>query len=336
MRGAHRYNSGLRPFQPLFANPHLATIASNFWPRFRELEGIPFTEHRIQTERDAAIRVIEQSPGGKPAGDLVLVHGLEGSSDGGYMRSMAWNALQAGFRVHRVNIRGCGGTEGWCSTLYHAGLTSDLHYYLQQLNRPVTLVGYSLGGNVVLKLAAELGQSRNLESVVAVSTPIDLAECVRAIGRPVNYLYQKRFVDRMKERLIERRRCQPAAFDPIFRGTDVSAIRTIFDFDDRITAPHFGFGNAPNYYATQSSLNFLPSIAVPTLLLTAQDDPMVPFSVYSAPAIEQNSNITLIAPRHGGHVAFLSREKPRFWADETILGWLANTRNKSKSVSVSA
>ena len=104
--------------------------------------------------------MVEQRPAGECRGELVLVHGLEGSSEGGYMRSMAWNALRAGYAVHRVNIRGCGGTEGWCPTLYHAGLTGDVRAYLESLRGrgPVTLVGYSLGGNVSLKLAGELGE----------------------------------------------------------------------------------------------------------------------------------------------------------------------------------
>lgn len=284
-------------------------------------------EHRFPTEPGTAVRVVEQNPPGPAKGTFVLVHGLEGSSEGGYMRSMAWNVLRQGYAVHRFNIRGCGGTEGWCSTLYHAGLTADLHAYLTSLRGrgPVTLVGYSLGGNVSLKLAGELGDAAPelLHSVAAVSTPIDLAACVVALGRRSNFLYEDRFVRRMRERLAERRRLQPEAFDPIFARTDVSAVRTVFEFDDRITAPHFGFGNAPNYYKTQSSQNFLAAIRVPTLLLTAQDDPLVPFSVYSHPAIAENPRIELLAPSHGGHVAFLARETPRFWADEAILDWRA-------------
>ena len=303
----------------------MATIASNFWPRFKELESVAAVEHRFETVPGVAIRVVEQRPAGTSKGSFVLVHGLEGSSEGGYMQSMAWSVLQAGYAVHRVNIRGCGGTEGWCPTLYHAGLTDDLRCYLGSLRGqgPVTLVGYSLGGNASLKLAGELRESgpEYLHSVVGVSTPLDLLECVKALGKRANYLYQNRFITRMRDRLAERRRLQPEAFGPIFAETDVSAIRTVYDFDDRITAPHFGFGNAPNYYRTQSSQNFLAGIRVPALLLTAQDDPLVPFSVYGHPAIKQNQLIEVIAPRHGGHVAFLAKEKPRFWSDEAILEW---------------
>ncbi|MBI2688409.1 MAG: alpha/beta fold hydrolase [Acidobacteria bacterium] len=315
----------MRPFVPLFANPHLATVASNFWPRFKELASIPVVECRFDTEPGVAIRVVVQRPAGSAQGIFVLVHGLEGSSEGGYMRSMAWNALRSGYEVHRVNIRGCGGTEGWCATLYHAGLTADLRVYIESLRGqgPVTLIGYSLGGNQALKLAGELGAQRSelLHSVVGVSAPIDLAGCVVALGKPSNYLYQERFVTRMRERLAERRRLQPEAFHPIFESTNVDIIRTVYDFDDRITAPHFGFGDAPNYYRTQSAQNMLSQIRVPTLLVTAQDDPLVPFAVYGHPAIKENPLIQLLAPEHGGHVAFLAREKPRFWADEAILEW---------------
>jgi predicted alpha/beta-fold hydrolase len=306
----------------LIANPHLATIASNFWPRFKQLAAVPATEHRVQTASSVAIRVVEQRPASRAKAELILVHGLEGSSDGGYMRSMAWNALSAGYAVHRTNIRGCGGTEGWCDTLYHAGLTDDLRVYIDQLQTdlPIVLIGYSLGGNQSLKLTGE-GHPR-LAATVAVSTPIDLAACVRALGRRGNFIYENRFIRRMQERLKVRRRQQPEAFDAIFARTDVDAINTVYEFDDRITAPHFGFGGADNYYATQSSQNYLEAIRTPTLLITAQDDPLVPFEVYRHPAIAANSDIELLAPAHGGHVAFLAKETPRFWADETILAWL--------------
>lgn len=288
---------------------------------------MPATDFRFETEPGAAIRVVVQQPLQPARGIFVLVHGLEGSSEGGYMQSMAWNALREGYAVHRVNIRGCGGTEGWCSTLYHAGLTVDLRHYLTALQGgpPVTVVGYSLGGNVALKLAGELGQDahRLMHSVAGVSTPLDLAECVRALGRRSNYLYQERFVARMRQRLNERRRLQPHIFDSIYARTDVRKIRTVYEFDDRITAPHFDFGSADEYYRTQSSQNFLPAIQIPALLVTAQDDPLVPFRVYTVQAVRENPAIELIAPPHGGHVAFLSKQSPRFWCDEAILHWRA-------------
>ena len=319
----------MTPFDPLIRNAHLATIASNFWPRHRELEQFPERAVRYETEPGVAVLVHEQRPEGQCRGELVLVHGLEGSSAGGYMRSMAYTALRAGFAVHRVNIRGCGGTESWCRTLYHAGLTSDLHRILEEVGGraegPILLMGYSLGGNVVLKLTAEGGPQR---ATVAVSTPLDLHACVRALGRPQCFLYQNRFINRMRERLRERARLYPEVFAPLAERAERERIRTVFDFDDRITAPFFGFGDAANYYATQSAVNYLGRVTTPVLLITAQDDPLVPFAIYGHPAIAANPRIELVAPRHGGHVSFLAKGKPRFWLDAAALGWLENYGNK--------
>lgn len=278
---------------------------------------------RYETEAGVSVLVREQRPEGRCRGELVLVHGLEGSSEGGYMLSMAYTALQAGFAVHRVNIRGCGGTEQWCQTLYHAGLTSDLHSILDEIlpraEGPILLVGYSLGGNVVLKLTGEGGPQR---ATVAVSTPLDLHACVRALARPQCFLYQNRFINRMRGRLRERARLHPEVFTPLAERAEREKIRTVFDFDDRITAPFFGFGDAPNYYATQSAQNYLAAIQTPTLLITAQDDPLVPFDIYGHPAIQANAHIELLAPAHGGHVAFLAKGKQRFWLDMAALRWL--------------
>lgn len=317
------------PFEPLIQNPHLATIASNFWPRNKELENYPVRPVRYQTEPDVAVLVHEQRPKLPCRGELVLVHGLEGSSDGGYMQSMAYSALEAGYAVHRVNIRGCGGTESWCKTLYHAGLTSDLRYLLDQIGSraegPILLVGYSLGGNVVLKFTGEGGPQA---ATVAVSTPIDLSASVRALGRPSCVLYQRRFISRMRGRLRERARLHPDVFTPLADRADRDNIRTVFDFDDRITSPFFGFGDAPNYYATQSAQNFFGAIQTPTLLITAQDDPLVPFESYSNPGIAANPSIELVAPHHGGHVSFLAKGKPRFWLDAAVIEWLETYGNK--------
>lgn len=264
-----------------------------------------------------------------------MVHGLEGSSDAGYMRSMAQTLLHAGYAVHRTNIRGCGGTEGLCRTLYHSGLTSDLRYVLGELRRqrrgPVFLVGFSLGGNQALKLAGELGESASdlIRAVCAVCTPIDLAACVRALGRPVNFLYEQRFVARMKERLRERHRLMP----DVFRVDALPGIRTVYQFDDAVTAPFFGFGTADNYYDTQSAIRFLDRIRVPTLLVAAVDDPMVPFDVYSHPSIRQNPCIELAAIPQGGHIGFVSLTAPRFWLDSLVADWIAGMGTKEGAAS---
>lgn len=285
-----------------------------------------------QTCAEARVLVHEQRPNQTARGELVMVHGLEGSSDAGYMRSMAQTALEFGFAVHRTNIRGCGGTEAWCRTLYHAGLTHDVLHILRELVKqgrgPVFLTGFSLGGNQVLKLAGELGDEAAslLAGVCAISTPIDLARCVEALDRPVNFLYQRRFVQRMKERMRERHRLMPDVFGA-FRAGDLARICTVYEFDNRITAPFFTFGTADRYYATQSSNQYLARIRIPTLLITAKDDPLVPFEVYAHPGVS-NPWIRLLASDRGGHVGFLSASAPRFWLDAVVLEWICEVGNK--------
>jgi predicted alpha/beta-fold hydrolase len=182
-------------------------------------------------------------------------------------------------------------------------------------------VGFSLGGNVVLKLAGELGESagRLIAAVCAVSTPIDLAASVRRLGRIDNRYYELRFLRRMCRRLIETGR---------YSKTDFRGIRSIFEIDDKITAPSFGMGDAKHYYATQSSNQFLERIRIPTLVVQAKDDTFIPFEIFRHPAFNSNPHLKLITPARGGHLGFISRKEPRFWVDGVILDWLkANKPN---------
>lgn len=260
-----------------------------------------------------------QRPAAPALGELILVHGLEGSSQAGYMRSIAAAALHAGFAAHRLNLRTCGGTERYCQTLYHAGLTTDLLAVLRRFHEegraPAVLVGLSLGGNVVLKLAGELREAARplVRAVCAVSTPLDLAVCAHRLAEPANRLYERRFVRRMKARLKATGRYSPSQF---------ATLRTLIEIDDRITAPSFGFGNAANYYRSQSSRCYLGGVRVPTLLIQAKDDPLVPFETYESVEVRENEQIRLVAPEHGGHLGFLARGLPRFWTDRAILSWI--------------
>ena len=307
-----------RPFVPLVSDPHLLTILGNFWPRKLDFAPYPGTAAYFQTEPGVQVSVFTQHPP-NPVGELILVHGLEGGAEAGYMRTMAHRALLHGFVVHRFHMRTCGGTEHLCNTLYHAGLTSDLSAYITSLKTalPVFLTGFSLGGNVVLKLAGELaGQAPQLlAGACAVSAPIDLAMAARCIGQPANRIYQRRFVTRMHARLSSTGR---------YSATQLAPLRTLYQIDDQITAPSFGFGSADNYYATQSANRFLGAIQIPTLLIAAQDDPLIPFTMYRDARPEQNPYITALYPDHGGHIGFIARQKPRFWADETVIGWVLN------------
>lgn len=274
------------------------------------------------------VLVLSQKPDGEPRGEIVLAHGLEGSSQAAYMRSMAYAALEAGYATHRMNFRSCGGSESLALSNYHSGLTCDVLHFLKHRKRmsglPLFLAGYSLGGNVSLKLAGELGESGSdlLAGVCAVSTPIDLASCAQALGRFENYIYRDRFLACLKDKI--RRRSAQAPH--LYTAEHIKNVRTMYDFDDYYTAPWFGFGTADNYYKTQSSNQYLEKIRVPTLVITAKNDPLIPFHVYEHPAFRENPFLKLIATEYGGHLGYIARRSPkpgaRFWLDGVVLNWM--------------
>lgn len=325
----------MREFVPLFRNPHLATIAGNYWHRHLDERRFPVESKLYETEPGVQILVESQRPPGEPLAELILVHGLEGSSRAGYARSLAQAALEAGFAAHRYNMRSCGGTEHLSgTTLYHSGQTGDLLAVIRKMKSraPIFLVGFSLGGNVTLKLAGELGEAAKelIAGVAAVSTPIDLAACVKRLHQPSNIVYSRRFLARLKQRIRLKAKLTPG----VFRLDGLDSVKTIYDFDDRFTAPAFGFGTADNYYATQSSNQFLDRIRVPALLIQAKDDPLIPFAVYQNASLPRNGYLQLLAVEHGGHLGFIARTKPRFWLDETLIEWIEQVRNKAPAWTV--
>jgi len=295
---------------------------SHYWPRPDVSREFPIERRVIETEPGVRVAVLSQRPNGEPRGEVILVHGLEGSADACYMRSLSAAVLRAGFASHRFNMRTCGGTEDLCDTLYHAGLTSDLLAVLREFRRegrrPAVLAGFSLGGNVVLKLAGELGDAAAglIGGAAAVSTPLDLAACSRRIAEPDNRVYEARFVRRMRARLRATGR---------YSERDLEGLRSVLALDDRITAPSFGFGDAANYYRTQSSIGYLAGIRVPALLIQAQDDTFIPFSIYQSAAVRANPRIRLVVTDRGGHLGFLSRSPHRFWVDHAIMDWISGT-----------
>lgn len=307
------------PFVPIVTNPHLLTILGNFWPRKLDFSAFAYKEKLYRTGPDVQVLVQTNTPA-HPVGEVVMVHGLEGGGDSGYMRTLAHAAVSRGFVAHRFHMRTCGGTAHLCKTLYHAGLTSDLLAFLHILRPerptlPIFVTGFSLGGNVALKLAGELGENARglLAGVCSVSAPIDLSASARRLGKIDNRLYENRFVSRMRARLIETGR---------YSREQLAPLKSIYAIDDKITAPSFDFGTADNYYATQSANNFLDRIRIPALLIQAKDDSFIPFSSYEHPAFGRNPYLQLIATEHGGHMGFLSRHAPRFWVDTTIMNWI--------------
>jgi predicted alpha/beta-fold hydrolase len=240
------------------------------------------------------------------------------------MRGLAERAFMAGWNAVRLNQRNCGGTELLTPTLYNSGLSSDYRAVLTELidrdSLPeIFFAGYSMGGNLVLKMAGELAGAapRQLRGVAAVGPSLELALCVDAVDRPSNFVYQRHFVVGLKDRMRRKAKLFPGKFD---LGR-MARVRTLRDFDDVITATYCGFRGASDYYERSSALRVAGEICVPTLVVTAQDDPFVPFASFSDPAIGNNAHIRLIAPMHGGHCAFISRHggDDRFWAEARVM-----------------
>ncbi|MGA2434269.1 MAG: alpha/beta fold hydrolase [Bryobacteraceae bacterium] len=303
-------------------------IATNFWPVRLDERRFPVARRLYETEPGVRVLVEEQRPGTEPRGDIVMVHGLEGSSAARYMKSMARAALESGYAAHRLNLRSCGGTAEHCRTGYHSGLTSDLLCVLRRISaasgRAAYVAGFSLGGNVALKLAGELGEGAEgiLGGVVAVSAPIDLAASVDAIERRRNWLYHSRFLRRLKSRASAIARKNPGLVPP----ETIARVSGIREFDDTITAPMFGFRGAAEYYATQSASCFLDAIRVPALLIHAKDDPVVPFEIFERLAGADHPFVRLLALEHGGHMGFIERNSRNFWTDDAVIEWIEGLR----------
>jgi predicted alpha/beta-fold hydrolase len=226
--------------------------------------------------------------------------------------------------IVRLNQRNCGGTEHLTPTLYHSGLSGDLRAVVRELlyraRLPgVFVVSFSMGGNLALKMVGEAGTRApsGLLGICAISPLIDLSETARYIERPSNRFYQWRFVQGLKTMMLRKKELYPELYDV----RELSCVRTVRDFDELYTAVHWGFADAEDYYAKASSLGFLATIRVPTLVVPAQDDPLVPYAPLARLERQGNPNVLMVAPSHGGHVGFLSREggRGRFWAEELIV-----------------
>lgn len=314
------------PFEPhpLLRNPHLMTLAAAFWPRQR-LHLPPPAERLFEVEPGTRVLAKchwQEPPQRHPT--LVIVHGLEGSSESAYALGMAERAFADGFNVLRLNQRNCGGTEHLTPTLYNSGLSGDCRAILLELAERDTLpqiffVGCSMGGNLVLKMAGELGARapRQLRAVCAVAPALDLAACAAASAMARNFVYEWYFVRRLKQRMRRKARLFPERY-PL---DGLRSVRTLREFDEAFTAPHSGYRNADDYYYRASAIRVVGEIRVSTLILTAQDDPLVPFASFHDPAIAANPRITLLAPPHGGHCAFVSGDSgdERFWAEARVI-----------------
>jgi predicted alpha/beta-fold hydrolase len=308
-------------------NGDLMTVVA--WARRRQFPDLPAAEARLFRVADdtQVLAHCYWQPRRHERPAIVALHGLEGSSSVHYMRGLASKAWRTGFSVVLLNQRNCGGTEGLTPGLYHSGLTADPRSVIEQIVAHdrvprVAVVGYSLGGNLAMKLAGELADAAGpVAGVTAICPTIDLEQCVQAIERRRNIAYHFNFVRNLKARMRRKALLWPGRFDlaPLTR------IWTIRKFDDVYTAPLNGFGTAANYYQRASAIGVIDRIRVPALVLTAADDPFVPVSQFDAPAVRGNSYVRVLATRHGGHCGYIAAadgQRDSYWAEQVAIDFL--------------
>jgi uncharacterized protein len=314
-----------RRFEPhrWLKNGHAQTLAAAFAPRAFALSG--GEERLFCVDAETQLKGICHWQGGKRR-DLpviVIVHGLEGSSDSNYARGIADRAHAKGFHAVRMNQRNCGGSERLTPTLYNSGLSRDYEAVLMELLgegfERIFFAGYSMGGNLVTKMAGELGDGapKQLRGVALVCPALDLSACADALERGENFLYQWHFV----RGLMARYRRKANLFPDKYARDGFGPIRTVREFDDAITAPHFGYKDAEEYYQSAGAKNVIAKVRVPLLLVTAQDDPFVPYESLLRARVKENPYVRFVATEHGGHCGFVSRWSgtERFWAEERIV-----------------
>jgi predicted alpha/beta-fold hydrolase len=317
------------PFVPhrVFKQADAQTLSAHFWPgRYRAHDRTRDEPRLFEVEPGSRVLAYcRWQPNRSERGTLVLWHGMEGSAASAYMLTTAAKAFAAGLNVMRVNLRNCGGTENLSPTLYHGGMTGDLRAVIEELITrdglsQIFVAGFSLGGNMVLKLAGEYGDTppRELKAVGTISASVNMRASVDLLMHRRNWIYQRDFLRRLRRRIRVKEKLFPESYD----SSGLRAIRTIEQFDDTYIAPAFGFDGADDYYAKASSLSFIGRIRIPTLIIHAKDDPFVPFAPLLDPTIAANPYVLLTATERGGHVAFVSansRGEDRFWAENRLV-----------------
>lgn len=313
---------------PWARGPHAQTLLARI---LRPASRTAFTRERLETP-DGDFLDVDWGPEPDRAARapvVLLLHGLEGSSERRYVRNLARELLARGLRPVALNFRGCSGEPNRALRFYHSGETGDPSWLLQVIRerlprRPLGAVGFSLGGNVLLKMLGERddGGAGLVDAAAAMSVPYDLAAGCALLERSfMGRLYAEYFLRSLRRKV-------DLKAESLGSRIDLEAARrasTIREFDDRVTAPLSGFRDAAEYYAECSSQRFLEGIGVPTLLLHAVDDPFLPAASIPRAQADRNDRVRLVVERRGGHVGFLegSPRAPRFWGEESCASFLA-------------
>ncbi len=312
-------------FKPAWwqTNPHFQTL----WPTlFRKVPIVNTTNFRLELS-DGDFLDLELTPiVNKPI--VVILHGLEGSIDSPYAKPLI-NALNnAGYGVCFVHFRGCSGEVNRLARSYHSGDTEDLHAVVDYLQTHYqqgvfAVIGFSLGGNALLKWMGEQADNAPVDTAIAVSVPFQLADAGDRLEKSFSRIYQKHLVTLCQQKYRQKFKSQPSPLK-----VDVTTLNTFFTFDDQVTAPLNGFEGADDYYKKSSSRQFLKTIQKPTLILHAKDDPFMWQRTIPTEA-ELSESVQLELSNHGGHVGFVNGSlfKPNYWLDQRIVSWLNQIKN---------
>ena len=339
----------LRPFVPRrwMRNGHVQTILGNYLrrtgaiPPVSEQLIVPVEEaHEFRAANGNHVHVPQTSvlclchwqpdAAAREAWTVVLVHGLEGSAHSGYILGNTARLWAAGCNVIRMNMRACGGSDALAPTIYHSGRSGDVAAVVQTLRgkgcEQIALVGYSMGGNLVLKYAGEQRQHpRELCAIAGISPLLDLAPSSAALHQLSNRFYEARFLRAMKRRLRAKAVLFPDLYLPLESEGVYARIRSLRDFDGEIVARYGGFRDAGDYYEQVRSSRYAAVFRLPTLILHAADDPFLRTLPETRAALRANPCVQYVETAHGGHCAFLadpSGEDQGRWAEETLAFWL--------------
>lgn len=319
---------------PLLRGGHAQTLAGVYLPGPRVVYRA--RQHVVTLSDGDQIVLHDDCPPGWCEGDrtALLIHGLAGCHQSRYMSRIAGKLERQGVRTFRMDLRGCGAGLGLARQPYHSGRSEDAAAALETIaelcpSSPTALIGFSLGGNIALKLLGELGDKRcgNLDRTVAICPPFDLLPAVIHLHRNLGRLYERYFVRRLMMQVHQRERAFPNLPAVVIRRTP----RSLYEFDDVFTGPVCGFGNADEYYRLASAARVCESIRLPALVIGAADDPLVP----SAPLerLRGCPTVELQITRHGGHLGFIGwREGNGRWLDARIAEWVtAEDTGEAKS-----
>ncbi|XXF81664.1 hydrolase [Myxococcaceae bacterium GXIMD 01537] len=315
------------PFVPApgLSNPHAQTIYASF---ARPSHAPSLLRERLELP-DGDFVDLDRLDGGTGAPHVLVFHGMEGSSQAGYVTAILRGAQERGWGATALNFRSCSGEPNRLARSYHSGDTGDALYLIAQVRARITgplyAAAFSLGANVLCRVLEETGANAPVDAATAMSAPYDLAGACRSIDGPgfFQFIYRERFLRTLKRKAHEKLRRFPDAFD----GRAMAAARGIYSFDDVVTAPLHGFRGADHYYAEASSGPRLHLIQRPTLLLSAADDPFLHKPVIP-PAASDNPHLSVVLTEHGGHVGFVAGQahRPVFWGEAQMLKFLGEVR----------